>query len=224
MAALNALRGSPPQELCILAPACARSPAGLSGSLDGDDALDLLEGLHHALQLLQVLADEREEIHGSPVVAGAAVRLADVDALGHEALADVGEDARQVGRHDAELHAPVDPRLAVPRDLDAPLRIRVERLLTASPVDGHAAPARDEAEDVVAREGIATLGVTNEDVVDPVDADRPLVALHHLAHEPRQAPFAHRLRRPALAALLARRRDELRDLLGIDLAVADADE
>src|SRR5882672_3171760 len=69
-----------------------KSPAS-SGALDGYDALHLLQGLHHALQLLQVLTDEREEVHGAPVVARAAVGLADVDALGHEALADVRQDA-----------------------------------------------------------------------------------------------------------------------------------
>ena len=59
--------------------------ARLLGALDGDDAFDLLQGLHHALQLLQVRAHEREDVHRAPVVAGAAVGLADVDALRAEA-------------------------------------------------------------------------------------------------------------------------------------------
>ena len=158
---------------------------------------------------VEVRADEREEVHRAPVVARAAVGLADVDPLGHERLPDVGEDARAVRGHDAELHAAVDPRLAVPGDLDAPLGVGVERLRAAAAVDGDAAPARDEAEDVVAGERVAALGVAHEHVVDPVDADRALVALDDLAHEAREAPLAELLRRLGSRALLVGRRDDL---------------
>ncbi len=51
------------------------SPTLSLGALHGHYAFDLLERLHHQLQLLQILADEREEIHGSPVVARAAIQL-----------------------------------------------------------------------------------------------------------------------------------------------------
>ncbi len=91
-------------------------------------------------------------------------------------------------------------------------------------MDGHAPSARDEAEDVVARQGVAALGVADEHVVDPVDPDRPLVALDDLAHEPREAPLAQRLRRPALPALLVGRGHDGDHVLGVDLPVADRHE
>src|SRR5207253_1270750 len=50
------------------------------------------------------------------------------------------------------------------------------------------------------------------------------VPLDDLSHQPREAALADRLRRQAILALLVGRRDQLHDLLGIDLAVADPDE
>src|SRR5580692_4638486 len=47
-------------------------------TFDGDDALHLLQRLHHVLELLKVLANEREQVDGSAVVTRAAVCLADV--------------------------------------------------------------------------------------------------------------------------------------------------
>src|SRR5262245_8795226 len=70
-----------------------KSPRPALRALDGNDARDLLELPHHALELREVRAQERERVHRAAVVASAAVRLADVDALFVERLPDGGQDA-----------------------------------------------------------------------------------------------------------------------------------
>src|SRR5687768_16810891 len=74
-----------------------------SDAFDMDDAGDLLQAAHHVLQLVQVRAHEREHVHRAAVVAGPTLRLADVDALLMERLADRGEDAQAVLRRHLHL-------------------------------------------------------------------------------------------------------------------------
>src|SRR5262249_1922344 len=62
------------------------------------------------------------------------------------------------------------------------------------------------------------------DVVDAVEADAAVVALDDLADEAREATLAELVGRDALRAVHRRRRDDVEDVLRIDLAVADRDE
>ena len=196
-------------------------------ALDGDDALDLLQRAHHVLQLREVRADEREDVDGAAVVAGAAVGLADVDALLAERLADGGEDARAGSRSSTRS---CTGRLIFAfesqRDLDAALGIGVERLRAAAAVDGDAAAARDEAEDLVARQRVAALGVADEHVVDAVEADAaarrlPVTLRTSDSMRPSRSCSGGRRRR---VAVLAAARGRRATSCGVDLAVADADE
>src|SRR5690606_33734439 len=125
----------------------------------------------HALELIEVGTVEREDVARSPVVARATVRFADVDALRAERLADDRENSGLVrGRH-AELNRAVDLRPRVPLHVDAPLGLGIEGPLTLAPVNRDATSARDEADDPVARQRIATLRVAHEHVVDPAHAN-----------------------------------------------------
>ena len=160
------------------------------------------------LSWLEIRADEREDVDRLAVVAGAAVRFADVDPLLAERVPDGGQDAGAVrGHRPGAAPARLIFALRVPRDLDAALGIGVERLRAAAAVDRDAATARDEAEDVVAGQRIAALGVADEHVVDAVEADAAVVALDDLADEAARcalrgaAPAGSRsCRRPSTAA------------------------
>src|SRR5262249_35432085 len=152
---------------------------------------------------------EREHVDGAAVVARAAVRLADVDALRAEGLTDGREDARTVRRHDTELHAAIDLRLCIPADVDPALGIGVEGLRATTAMDRDAAAPRDEAEDVVTGQRIAALRVTDEHVVDAVEADAAFVALGDLADETLQQPFFELVRRRARRAFGRGRRDDV---------------
>src|SRR4051812_31615847 len=167
----------------------AESRAASSGALDRHHALHLLKRPHHVLQLREIGAGEGEDVDGASVVTGAAVRLADVDALRAESMPNVGEDARAIGGHHSELHGAVDLGLGVPGDLDATLGIGIERFGASAAVNGDPAATRDESQDVVARQRIAAARVTNQHVIDAVQPNSALVALDHLAHEARDASF-----------------------------------
>src|SRR5690606_38383142 len=131
---------------------CAFSDAG-----DFHHSVHLGKRLHHALELIEVGTVEREDVARSPVVARATVRFADADALRAERLADDRENSGLVrGRH-AELNRAVDLRPRVPLHVDAPLGLGIEGPLTLAPVNRDATSARDEADDPVARQRIATL-------------------------------------------------------------------
>src|SRR5690606_7158836 len=83
----------------------AHAPAAAGGSdpLDADDARDLLEAADDLLQLGEVAAEEGEDVRRAAVVAGPTGRLADVDALIVERLADGREDAGPVRGRDLHL-------------------------------------------------------------------------------------------------------------------------
>src|SRR5262249_4952850 len=148
-----------------------------------DHAFDLLQGAHDRLQLGDVGTIEGEHVDRPPVVAGAAVGFADVDALAAERLPHGGQDAGPIGGGGPEHHRPVDLRLRIPGNFAATLGIGVEGLGTFAPVHGDAAPARDEADDLVAGERIAALGVAHEHVVDAGELDRAARPPRHLAHD-----------------------------------------
>ena len=81
------------------------------------------------------------------------------------------QDARLVGRHDLHADRPRLLELAVPLDLHAPIGILVDRLGAAERVHGDAAPARDEADDRIARQRRAALGEAHQHVVLAGDLD-----------------------------------------------------
>src|SRR5690606_4611017 len=113
------------------------------------------------------------------VVGGSTVGLGDVDVLLAEGLAHRRQNARLVVGGDAELHGPIDLGLGVPADLDAAFRIGVEGFDALAPVDGHAATARDEADDVVTRQRVTALGVAHQHVVDAGHRDAAAFAPAH---------------------------------------------
>src|SRR6266568_762833 len=140
-------------------------------ALHAVDAVDALEPAHDVLELIEVRDVELEGVDGAVVVGGATVRLRDVDPALREALRDDREQARLVGAHDLDGHGPLRLALAVPLDVDAALGIEIQRLLALPGVHGHAAPARDEADDGVAGQRVAALGVAHEHVALARDLD-----------------------------------------------------
>src|SRR6187431_139705 len=148
-----------------------------------DHAVHLLQGLHHVLQLAQVGAVEGEDVVRAAVVAGATVGFRDVDLFFAEGLAHGGQDAGLVGGGDRELHRAVDLGFRVPAHLDAAFGVGVEGLGAFTAVDGDPAAAGDEADDAVAGQRVAALGVAHQYVVDAADLDPGLVAAGDLAYE-----------------------------------------
>src|SRR5690606_9094824 len=113
--------------------------------------------------------------------------------------------------------------LGVPGDVDATFRIGVEGLDALAPVDGHSAPPRDETDDVVARQWIATLGVAHQYIVDTGHRDAAALAPAHAIDDALDGPRLElRPRRAVGGGLIVANR--LHQIFGRELSVTDGQE
>src|SRR5262249_20821706 len=130
-----------------------------------------------------------------------------------------------VQRGDLQLYRAIDLRVGLPVYLHAALRVGVERLLTLAPVDRHPSAPRDEPDDCVTRQRIATSRVTHQHVVDTVDGNATVIAAPDLADYPLDRARAEL--GPGLLALVAspgRSANDLNHIFSLHLAVADREE
>src|SRR5439155_3701913 len=120
-----------------------------SDALDGMDAGNLPDGAHHVVQLFHVDDLDLEGGDRAVVAVGPRVRLQDVHADVGERLAHLREQALAVIGAHPQVHGALELAVYVPSDFDSPLGVRLQRFAAGTRMHRHAAPARDESDDLV---------------------------------------------------------------------------
>src|SRR5690606_40372401 len=145
--------------------------------LDGAHAGDAPDRPHDLLEVGQVL-DFDDEGAGHPAFDGLDLRRADVGPGVRDRRRDLGEEAAAVVALDDEADEEAVARLGLPLDLDPPLRVvaQVEDVGAVGAMDRDPAAAGDVADDAVAGDRLAALGVPHHQVVEPLDADAAAAA------------------------------------------------
>src|SRR5437899_9208740 len=144
---------------------------------------------HDSLELLQIRHFHHEVVDAAPVVGDRDFGLRDVPVLRGNGACDLRQ---QPGTVTPDVHSDADRTgrrlvlLDVPFNVDQPLPIEdaLGHRQAVAGVDGEAAPAGDEADDLVTGERIATSGEANQQVVHAADADA-LLGLGLARAEPR---------------------------------------
>ena len=106
------------QHCAILHP--LRWTTGRLHSLDGKNTRQFLQRANDLLELIDVDDADLEGVDGAIVVAGAAVRLRDVESLVVERLRQLRQDARLVGTDDLDRRWTRRFVVEIPLDLDPP--------------------------------------------------------------------------------------------------------
>src|SRR5450631_1356967 len=151
--------------------------AGALDALDGLDAIEAFDGANDVGELLQVRDSDLEGIDRALVPGGAAVGLADVDALLAEDGGHLGKNPRSVHGENSERDRPLVVPVDVPGHVHSALGVSGQRPLAADGVHRHAAAASDEADNRVARNRIAAPSKAHQDVVHTTDLDTRLASV-----------------------------------------------
>src|ERR1035437_3494248 len=183
-------------------------------ALDGNYVLELFEPAHHSGQLGHRGHLQRRYDRGRAIGSDGHVRSHDIDlVLGHD-LAYVGEQAGPVVGFHAYRNRVGLLHLTLPLDFDYPRLFALpDHGLAAAQVNGHALPAGDEADDRIARDGVAALPETNQQVPNSLCPDPALMRWARRRGRRRQGQLG--VVNDAQAAY---------DLLGADCPIADRGE
>src|SRR5690606_27081493 len=150
---------------------CRRERSRLANASYPEDVGVMVDALHHPRDLIGAATLEAQADPRRAAALALGARARDVHAERADELAELAHQASAIVR--ADLH--VDPVqlsvTAAPLDLHQPLRLARRQHVGAAPqVNRDAATARDEADDVVARDRAAAAGATAEHLVGAVDA------------------------------------------------------
>src|SRR5882762_4255694 len=144
--------------------------AGLVDAFDAENAGNLADINEDGLELALV-GNFEVGVNTRVGAIGTAFEVMDVGTGAADDRGDFGEKPGAVARADGELDGKLGFGSAAPFDGDAAFGL-VHEILdvgTRSSVDGDTAPAGDVADNFVARNGIATLGAVNEQIVVALD-------------------------------------------------------
>src|SRR5262245_31929176 len=144
-------------------------------TFDVDDVLDLADALHDVLQLVEVVDLDHEVVQAPSVLRDRDLGLGDVAAPRGDRAGDLREQAGAIlANVDRDLDGPLRRLAVLPLDGQEPLL--VEDVLhdgqAVACMDGQSAPARDEADDAVARPRRTALAAPDPQIVHPAEADR----------------------------------------------------
>src|SRR5438552_820571 len=164
------------RELC----AAIISVAGLIDALDAKNAGNFLDVDEDSLELALV-GNFKVGVNARVGAIRAAFEVMNVGASAADDGGDFGKKAGAVACADGELDGEFGFRPTAPFHGDAAFGL-VHQILhvgTLASVDGDATASRDVADDFIARNGVATFGAVNEQVVVTFDDERGFAEAQH---------------------------------------------
>src|SRR5258706_4443525 len=156
------------------------SMAGLVDAFDAEDAGNFADIDEDGFELA-LIGNFEIGVNAGISAIRAAFEIVNVGTGSADDGGDFGEKAGAIARADGELDRESGFGAAAPLDGDAAFGLVHEVLdvETGACVDGHAAATGDIADDYVARNGVATLGRVNEQVVVAFDNERSFAETEH---------------------------------------------
>jgi hypothetical protein len=179
-----------------------RDPSSRSRPADSDHPPQATDGPDDSIELIGSSDHYLEAV--DRLFVGSAVHLGATD-IDTGAADRAGNRSQHAGLIDAD-HLEADRSDAVgaalPDDLDAPMRIALQHARTVDGMHGHAAAARDEPEDALAGERVATAPEADQHVFDAADAHSAALP----GHAPEQLAQRSFVATGALLELLRRQK------------------